>query len=260
MNIPKIHKVTILLLTLIVAHVLGTTASAFHSPRKLAGQKSTNQSIEISPAPGPAWNDEERCWISSKRSCHDQLSNVSVCVLYAHKAHKDSVVLVQNEGEGLLEINVTILNTKITFPEIKLAKNQTKKINIPANNESGSSSIMLKTGHVNCTIPLGQKEQSKLYRQFYAYATQLTPIHGAYFLFLGSLIVGGVCAWCKLGRNEGQQQNGGVAYQELQMAEPEIHPTNNVETAAEGWDQDWDDDWGEEIKEEKSPNGHIWDD
>lgn len=97
-----------------------------------------------------------------------------------------------------------------------------------------------------------QESEGKLYKQFSAYTTHLTPVYGAYLLFLTALIVGGAWACCKLVKTE--RRVDGIPYQELEMGQPDLHSANNVETA-EGWEQGWDDDW-EGTKEVKLPNGH----
>ena len=41
-----------------------------------------------------------------------------------------------------------------------------------------------------------------------------------------------------------ERHANGIPYQELELAEHDSSPTNDLE-AAEGWDQGWDDDWDE---------------
>lgn len=90
-------------------------------------------------------------------------------------------------------------------------------------------------------------------QQLPSYYKQLTPIYGAYLLFLIALIVGGTWACCKIRK---RKRRDGVPYQELEMGVPESASAVNLE-AAEGWDDGWDDDWDED-KAVRSPGGrHV---
>ncbi|CAK7339984.1 unnamed protein product [Dovyalis caffra] len=160
-------------------------------------------------------------------------------------------LLVQNDGEGLLKVNFRISDIKVTFPEMQLPKHHAKKINISENVE-GSPSIILNAGNGSCIIDMGYLEPKGEYKPFFVYDSHLSPIYGAYLLFLIVLIAGGAWACCRLLKSE--RHVDGVPYQELEMGQSDCHSANNVEKA-EGWDESWDDEW-DEIKEEKPPNGH----
>ncbi|EEF41589.1 conserved hypothetical protein [Ricinus communis] len=165
------------------------------------------------------------------------------------RASKGLFLLVQNDGEEPLKVNVVISDINITFPEIQVSRQQSRKIKILAYVE-GSPSIILNAGYGKCIIPIGSEGR---YSQFYKqYVIYLSPIHGVYLLFFTILIAGGAWACCKIGKNE--QHTDGIRYQELEMEQPPSHSTNDEEMAG-GWNQDWDDEWGEE-HEVKPPNGH----
>ncbi|XP_015575763.1 uncharacterized protein LOC8288965 isoform X1 [Ricinus communis] len=214
--------------------------------------RANHLSPQISPSPSPqpivALTDE-RCPNSSTTICHD-LNNLTACLsISSSGASKGLFLLVQNDGEEPLKVNVVISDINITFPEIQVSRQQSRKIKILAYVE-GSPSIILNAGYGKCIIPIGSEGR---YSQFYKqYVIYLSPIHGVYLLFFTILIAGGAWACCKIGKNE--QHTDGIRYQELEMEQPPSHSTNDEEMAG-GWNQDWDDEWGEE-HEVKPPNGH----
>lgn len=114
--------------------------------------------------------------------------------------------------------------------------------------------IVLNAGDGSCRLQLDRRVSvDNILQQVSLYSKHVTPIHGAYFLFLVTLLFGGTWACCKLRKKRHQD---GVVYQELEMGMPESASAANVVTA-DGWDQDWDDDWDEE-NAVKSPGGHTY--
>lgn len=86
---------------------------------------------------------------------------------------------------------------------------------------------------------------------FLSYAAYVTPVNGAYVLFATALLIGGMWACCKFGKDK--RHLDGVPYQELEMGQQQSAASIDVETA-DGWDQSWDDAWDEE-NAVKSPGG-----
>lgn len=227
----------------------GCDGWVFELPRKLM----TKESPESSPIPAPFQyyiETKERCSDPiAKRGCRDSTNNLTACLLSSSTSSRELFLLVQNDGDGILKVNLTITDIKVTFPEIQLSKHDAKKIDVLENVE-GSPSIILKTVNGSCTIEMGSKKLKVKYEPFFGLGTYLSPKYGAY-LFLIALISGGACACCWFLKSS---HVDGVPYQELEMERPDSHSANNMETT-EGWDEGWDDDW-DEIKEVKQPNGH----
>lgn len=227
----------------------GCDGWVFELPRKLM----TRESPESSPIPAPFQyyiETKERCSDPiAKRGCRDSTNSLTACLLSSSTSSRELFLLVQNDGEGILKVNLTITDINVTFPEIQLSKHDAKKIDVSENVE-GSPSIILNTGNGSCKIEMGSKKLKVKYEPFFGHGTYLSPKNGAY-LFLIALISGGACACCWFLKSS---HVDGVPYQELEMERPDSHSANNVETTA-GWDEGWDDDW-DEIKEVKQPNGH----
>ncbi|KAL3565329.1 hypothetical protein D5086_033375 [Populus alba] len=227
----------------------GCDGWVFELPRKLM----TKESPESSPIPAPFqyyMETKERCSDPiDKRGCRDSTNNLTACLLSSSTSSRELFLLVQNDGEGILKVNLTITDIKVTFPEIQLSKHDAIKVSVSENVE-GSPSIILNTVNGSCTIEMGSKKQKVKYEPFFGHGTYLSPKYGAY-LFLIALISGGACACCWFLKSS---HVDGVPYQELEMERPDSHSANNMETT-EGWDEGWDDDW-DEIKEVKQPNGH----
>ncbi|KAL4557770.1 hypothetical protein LXL04_035959 [Taraxacum kok-saghyz] len=95
--------------------------------------------------------------------------------------------------------------------------------------------------------------QNNFLDQLTFYSKQVTPMHGAYLAFFVALVIGGSWALCSFRK---RRNDGGVAYQELEMGVPEASNAVDVETV-EGWDQDWDDDDWDEDKAIRSPGGGL---
>ncbi|XP_048325519.2 uncharacterized protein LOC107414000 isoform X2 [Ziziphus jujuba] len=183
--------------------------------------KKNVQTPYTSPAPSPAGAESqitERC-MGSSESCHYQKDiNMTACLYSPSNANKELFLLIQNDGESFLEVDVTILNVENTSQEINVTNHHVKKVHV---SDGGSPSIVLNAGNGKCIIHLGS-----------------------------TLVIGGTWACCKL-RKKGPQVDG-IAYQELEMAQPDSPTANHAETT-DGWDQGWDDDW-DDVETVKSPS------
>ncbi|KAF8397041.1 hypothetical protein HHK36_018679 [Tetracentron sinense] len=161
-------------------------------------------------------------------------------------------LVVQNEGEITLIVNVMAPpSVNFTIKKIIILEHQAEKINFSMISENAT--IVLNAGNVDCELDVRLPVSEGNFFNWLPYATRVTPIYGAYFLFLTAMIVGVTWACCKLGKRE-RRGDGGVQYQELEMGFPESVSANNVDTA-NGWDEGWDDDWDEE-NAVKSPGGY----
>ncbi|KAF9661426.1 hypothetical protein SADUNF_Sadunf19G0067500 [Salix dunnii] len=255
MSNQTVINLLLLLRGLMVMSVIvgkGCDGWVFELPRKLMTRESPEVSSPI-PAPSQYYIEtKERCSDPiGKRGCRDLTDNITACLLSSNTSSRELFLLVQNDGEGILKVNFTMTDIKVTFPEIQLSKHDAKKIDISENVE-GSPSIIVKTGNGSCMIQTGSSQEPKVkYEPFFGHGTYLSPKYGAYLFFI-AMIVGGAWACCWFLKSE--QHVDGVPYQELEMERPDSHSANNVETT-EGWDEGWDDDW-DEIKEVRQPNGH----
>ncbi|XP_022764850.1 uncharacterized protein LOC111310029 [Durio zibethinus] len=185
-----------------------------------------------SPAPGPG---EEGCWFQSA-SCRNE--SLMACIDPSSIASKE-LLFVKNDGERLL--NVTISYAKHIIQKIPIPGHQIKEVNISAN-LGGNSVIQLDAGNLECVIRIGSPALGGSIFNYFPFATQITPINGAYLLFLTGLIVWSTWACYKHGKRG--RQGDGIPYQELEMGQPDSPSPHNVETA-EGWEQDWDGNWDE---------------
>lgn len=149
------------------------------------------------------------------------------------------VVLVQNKGESNLMINVSVQNS---HEELEIPKKRSKRISKTFTNGKNADIGLSRQKDV-CTLhlPSPASEEASFLR-FPSYEKLVTPVNGAYFLILTALVFGGTWACIKFSR---RRQQGGIPYQELEMALPESVSAADLETA-EGWDQGWDDDWDDD--------------
>lgn len=109
--------------------------------------------------------------------------------------------------------------------------------------------IVVNASGAECVLYTGVPlSEGNFFQKIPSYANQVTPMHGAYFMFAVTLIVGGTWACCKFVKR-GHRGNGGIPYQELEMALPQSVSAVNGD-AEDGWEQGWDDDWddGEAVK------------
>ncbi|XP_022134448.1 uncharacterized protein LOC111006692 [Momordica charantia] len=186
----------------------------------------------------------EKC-NSSYNTCHD-LENMTACLLFAEHAVVEQYLLIQNDGETSMKVNIIISNAK--YKEIKIPEHHAKKVNI--SDVPGNSMITLEAGNGKCMIHVGLLTKSgSILKKISFYLNHLNLVSGSYLLFAIVLIIGGVWACCNMGTKE--RHADGVPYQELELAEHDSSPTNDLE-AAEGWDQGWDDDWDESKSTNKS--------
>lgn len=178
------------------------------------------------------------------------------CIQPLETGSKDLVLLIQNEGESAVKVNITISTSpRKVINNREIPKHKAKEINVSETiGGSTPTKIMLKAGNGECTLRLGDHlSEGDFLQRLSSYYKQLTPIYGAYLVFLVLLIIGGTWACCKFRK---RKRLDGVPYQELEMGLPESASADNLE-AAEGWDEGWDDDWDED-KAVKSPGGrHI---
>ncbi|XWS65572.1 hypothetical protein CRYUN_Cryun05aG0125300 [Craigia yunnanensis] len=191
-----------------------------------------------SPAPGPS---NEGCWLLLK-SCRN--GSLTACIDPSSTSSKELLLLVKNDGESPLKVNVTVSHAKHTIQDQEklIAGHKIKKVYITAN-LGGNSSIKLDAGNLECVIRIESAASGGGIFDYIPFGTHITPINGAYLLFLTCLIViGSIWACCKRGQRG--QQGDGIPYQELEMGQPDSPSANNVETT-EGWEQDWDGDWDE---------------
>uniref|UniRef100_A0A5B6ZHV4 DUF7356 domain-containing protein n=1 Tax=Davidia involucrata TaxID=16924 RepID=A0A5B6ZHV4_DAVIN len=189
----------------------------------------------------------------SPKRCRDQKAMVA-CIHGFKSGSKDLVLVVQIEGDSTLKVNITIpTSVKNGMNEHEILMHQTERINVSLITGQNTK-IVLNAGNGDCVLHMGPLvSEGNFFQWLPSYYKPVTPIYGAYFLFLTAVIVGGTWACCKFRK---RRRQGGVPYQELEMGLPESASVVNVDTA-EGWDQGWDDDWDED-KAVKSPGGrHV---
>lgn len=159
------------------------------------------------------------------------------------------VVLIQNKGESNITINISVQNT---HKELEIPKKRSKLISKTFTNGKNAD-IGLSRGKDVCPLhlPTPASEEASFLR-FPSYEKLVTPVNGAYFLILTALVFGGTWTSIKFCR---RRRQGGIPYQELEMALPESVSAADLETA-EGWDQGWDDDWDDD-NAVKSPGPRL---
>ncbi|KAJ8647778.1 hypothetical protein MRB53_000801 [Persea americana] len=212
------------------------------------------------------------CKSSSARCSKGELV---ACLQDPASGSHELFLLVKNEGVDPLNVNIKAPASKINNKRLDLAKHEQKEISIPVN-AGDNLKIVLDAGNVECVLQFGKPvSQLDILHRLPSYATRMTPIYGAYLLFLALLIVGGAWACCKFSKR-GRRVDGGVPYQELEMGLPQSTSAAVVDTG-DGWDEGWDDDWEEkptartpEIRHvgnvsangltSRAPNREGWDD
>ncbi|KAK3015813.1 hypothetical protein RJ639_007238 [Escallonia herrerae] len=188
--------------------------------------------------------------ISKSKRCKD-LKNIVACLKTSSNGSEEYLV-VKNEGEVTIKVNLTALGSVGNLSRaFEISNHQSKEINISTVGKSAK--IVLNAGNgEECVLHMGTpKSEGNFFRQVTFYSKQVTPIYGAYLLFVVVLIFTGTWACCKLRKRRLQ---GGVPYKELEMGLPESASAVDQDVA-EGWDEHWDDDWDEE-NAVKSPGGH----
>ncbi|XP_023549795.1 uncharacterized protein LOC111808188 [Cucurbita pepo subsp. pepo] len=185
----------------------------------------------------------EKC--DRNKTCHD-LKKMTACLQFAEQAMVEQYLLIQNDGETSLKVNVIVSDAK--YKDVQVPEHHAKKVNVSDIPET--STIILDAGNGKCVIHVGSPTKNgSIVKQTSSYVTHLNLISGSYLLFSIILIIGGVWACCKMRTKE--RHANGIPYQELELAEHDSSPTNDLE-AAEGWDQGWDDDWDESKPANKS--------
>lgn len=125
------------------------------------------------------------------------------------------------------------------------------QMHIESKNVGKSTDLIVSAENAKCKLPLVHPVSvDYVIKQLSFYSRQVTPIYGAYTLFVLVIIFGGTWACCKFRKKRRQD---GIPYQELEMGLPESASAVNVD-ATDGWDHDWDDDWDEE-NSVRSPGG-----
>ncbi|CAK9144464.1 unnamed protein product [Ilex paraguariensis] len=225
-----------------------TTGSVTPTTEKQADKEKNHQGSEKGDKTTDSRLGTNESCKESPKSCTDDKS-ILACF---HAGPREWILLVQNEEESILKVNLSIpISEENHWQTFEISGHQTTKINITSS-MGKSSKIVLNAGNKDCVIHMETPDYKReFFKKISFYSKQITPIYGAYFLLLVTLIFGGAWACCNLRK---RRRLGGVAYQELEMGLPESASAVNVDTA-EGWDQDWDDDWDED-KAVKSPGGH----
>ncbi|XP_058209338.1 uncharacterized protein LOC131322149 isoform X2 [Rhododendron vialii] len=221
------------------------------STKEVEGEKSREEKNEGKFVPHLA--GKETC-DGSTNQC-SILETLTGCIQRFETGSKDLVLLIQNEGESAVKGNITISTSLGKVMNYEIPKHQTEGISVSQTIGGNTrTKIILKSGNGECTLQMGpHQSKGDFLQRLPSYYKQLTPIYGAYLLFLIALIVGGTWACCKIRK---RKRHDGVPYQELEMGVPESASAVNLE-AAEGWDDGWDDDWDED-KAVRSPGGrHV---
>ncbi|KAK6779903.1 hypothetical protein RDI58_022087 [Solanum bulbocastanum] len=198
-------------------------------------------------------NTNEICQKATKMCRIEQ--TLLACIQTPQNGSTKLLLVVQNGGEKGVKVNINIQPSLDGSPQlpIEIPKHQVEKIDISSILGKGAE-IVLNAGDDSCRLQLDQRVSvENILQQVSLYSKRVTPIYGAYFLFLVALLFGGTWACCKLRKKRHQE---GVAYRELEMGMPESASAANV-VEADGWDQGWDDDWDEE-NAVKSPGGHTY--
>ncbi|CAH9061641.1 unnamed protein product [Cuscuta europaea] len=182
------------------------------------------------------------------QECHIK-NTLLACIQMPKNGSKEPFLVLQNEGYSRLEVKIYTL-TSAGKDSATVNVNQTIWVNISSTLSQRSKTVVVDTGISGRCELLGLGHSvapvGNLVQQLSLYSKQVTPVYGAYFLFLVALVFGGTWAACKL-RKKKQPGSGGVPYHELEMGLPESSAVIHVDNTAEGWDQVWDDDdWDED--------------
>ncbi|KAK9077979.1 hypothetical protein SSX86_002036 [Deinandra increscens subsp. villosa] len=203
------------------------------------------EQTQVSPSPSPSGrsNFEQPC----SRSC--QLKNITACLTYSQS---ETCLFVRNNGEDLQHVKVMILPTRNMIKEINITSHQTEKVNISSIVDL-SSAIALTTNDGDCVISAAAAPPlESRYQKDSSYGTYITPINGAYLVFL-LLIIGGTLTFFKL-RTRGRHLEG-VPYHELEMGNSTA--LKMEENGTENWDEDWNDEWDDEKPVKSGGNNHV---
>lgn len=195
--------------------------------------------------------EDGECKSSSARCPKGKLV---ACLQYRASGSHELFLLVKNEGVDTLTVNIKAPASKIN-ERLDLAEHQQKNISVPVNARDNLK-IVFDAGNGECVLQFGKPVSwIDIFHQLPSYATRMTPIYGAYLLFLALLIVGGTWACCKFSKR-GRRVDGGVPYQELEMGLPQSTSAAVVDTG-DGWDEGWDDDWEEKATARAPEIRHV---
>ncbi|KAD5961392.1 hypothetical protein E3N88_12865 [Mikania micrantha] len=209
----------------------------------------------VSSSPSPSYgvelasggsNFQQSC-SGSSRNC--QTKNITACLTYSQS---ETCLFVHNNGENTLHVKIVILPARNTIKEVNITSHQTKKVNISSDVDL-SSAIALTTSDGDCIITsAAAPPPENHYHKHSSYETYITPINGAYLVFL-LLVVGGILIFYKL-MTRGRHLEG-IQYHELEMGNSAAENMEKNET--ENWDEDWNDDWDDEKPIKSSTDDHV---
>ncbi|XP_008788530.2 uncharacterized protein LOC103706253 [Phoenix dactylifera] len=182
----------------------------------------------------------DSCHASSKKC---QKGELIACLQYSENDSKKLLLLVQNTGENNMTVKIKASPIKINDGEKQIANGSTTKI--PINAAKGlEMTIVLYVGNESCTLQTKASSDWNPFQLLPAYAAHLTPIYGAYFLFVTMVISGGAWACCKFRRGRRADR---IPYQQLEMGTQAQSTSAVVDSdTVDGWDEGWDEDWDED--------------
>lgn len=184
---------------------------------------------------------DEQCDSSAVSRCAK--NKTIACLKHSREGSQDLLIVIQNEGESALNVSIRVPpSIEIMTKELKILEHHVRKINVSTIVKENLK-IVLNTSDGECVLYTGAPiSEGNFFQKIPTYANQVTPMHGAYFMFAVTLIVGVSWASCKLVKKGRRGDGGGVPYQELEMALPQsVSAVNGDEE--DGWDDNWDDDW-----------------
>lgn len=231
-----------LLIILISVFLEKSIASSGHPFESLDNQ--------VAPSPSPVGQPTAGTCAGAFYKCQDD--HIIACFFPARKEHEEQYLLVLNNGEYALTLKVNVSSANETYENIQIPRHDFKQINI-SSRIGGSSSIMIDAGTVKCRIDIGRSVWQG-YFNMPSYTMYVTPTNGAYLLGTTALLIGGIVICCKLRKQD--RHVDGVAYQELEMGQPEPHSSMKLEISTEGWNESWDEDWDDE-ESVKSSDGET---
>lgn len=212
------------------------------SPSPVAAATANLGSTNQVPAGQPTAAFASGTCAGASSKCQDDHISMTACFFPAQKGHEEPFLLVQNNGENALTLKVNIASANKTYENIQIPRHGFKQI-IISSKLGGSSSIMLDAGTGKCTINIGRSIRQG-YFNMPSYTMYVTPTNGVYMLGMTALLIGGIVICYKLRKQERHVDR--VAYQELEMGQPEPRSSMKLEISSEGWNESWDDDWDDE--------------
>ncbi|XP_038988597.1 uncharacterized protein LOC103708905 [Phoenix dactylifera] len=200
-------------------------------------------------------SQENACHASAEKCRIDELV---ACLQPPGHDSKGLFLLVQNTGESTLTAKIIVTPPINIYEKIQIAKGNNKTISM---NAMSGLEIVINAGKGNCILHTKTSFSNwNPVQQFPSYATHLTPIYGAYFLFVTMVIAGGTWACCKFRR--GRRDDTGIAYQQLEMgaqtqSSSAVVDSNKADDWDEGWDEEWDEEEAVPQASEKLPTGSV---